>query len=418
MKSNSASRDADHLRSRRWRLAAAALVPLLLAACGGGGQADGGGAAAPYHLGVLVDLTGSYAALGEAEKASTAAFAEKVNAAGGINGRELKLTVVDGRSSESDAVSGVRKLAGDGALAVIGPSGTSASIAIKPVTAGLKIPAIGMASGTAIVEPINEATWMFKNFPDITRSTRAMLSFTKSLGAKSVAVLAPNNAYGQQQSKAVPTLAAEYGLTMAGSELHDPDATDFVPQLTRLKSADPDSVIVFGVVPGSAVVAQNAKQIGFDAEFVYEPGSASPDFIKVGKDAVEGRYVVGTKALVSDSVAEDDPQYQAVKDFTAAYGAEPTQFAGNGWDAISLITEAIKKTNPDPSNLEAARTAIRDALENDLGGLALVNGVYRYSPTDHSGLGTEGLALLQVRDGAFRLAGRLSESGEVVLNQE
>ncbi|MFD2354523.1 ABC transporter substrate-binding protein [Nonomuraea ferruginea] len=178
---------------------------------------------------MLVDLTGSYAALGEAEKTATEAFAKKVNAEGGINGRQLKLTVVDGRSSESDAVSGVRKLHSEGALAVIGPSGTSASIAIKPITASLKIPAIGMASGTAIAEPIEEAKWMFKNFPDITRSTRAMLSFAKGLGAKSVSVLAPNNAYGQQQSKAVPELAKEYGLTVAGSELHDPDATDFVP---------------------------------------------------------------------------------------------------------------------------------------------------------------------------------------------
>ncbi|MFI6709312.1 ABC transporter substrate-binding protein [Nonomuraea sp. NPDC050478] len=416
MKFDSASEGRP--RPRRWRLAAAALVPLLLAACGGNGQSSGDAASEPYHLGVLVDLTGSYAALGEAEKTATEAFAKKVNAEGGINGRRLKLTVVDGRSSESDAVSGVRKLHSEGALAVIGPSGTSASIAIKPITASLKIPAIGMASGTAIVEPIEEAKWMFKNFPDITRSTRAMLSFAKGLGAKSVSVLAPNNAYGQQQSKAVPELAKEYGLTVAGSELHDPDATDFVPQLTRLKGATPDSVIVYGVVPGSAVIGQNAKQIGFDAEFIYEPGSASPDFIKVGQDAVEGRYVVGTKALVADSIAEDDPQYQAVKDFVAAYGAEPTQFAGNGWDAITMFTEAIKKADPDLSDLDAARTAIRDALENQLGGTAAVNGIYRYSPTDHSGLGSEGLALLQVKDGAFRYAGGLTETGEVVLDQE
>jgi len=404
------------MTSPRW-IAALAALPLLLSACAGpgGGDTGGGSADGPYRLGVLVALTGSYSALGEAERDATAAFVKKVNAEGGVNGRPIELTVVDSRSVESDAVNGLRRLASDNVLAVIGPSGTSEAIAIKPVTKSLRIPAIGMASGTQIVEPIDEAEWMFKNFPDISRSTRAMLSFTKGLGAKTVAVLAPNNAYGQGQAKAVPELADDYGLRVVGSELHDPNATDFVPQLTRLKNADPDSVIVFGVVPASAVIAQNATQINFDAEFVYEPGSASPEFISVGQAAVDGRYVVGTKALVSDSVDPSDPQHAAVTEFVAAYGKQPTQFAGNGWDAISVIVEAIRKANPDTSDVPAARKAIKDAMETQLDGFVGVNGIYRYSPTDHSGLGTEGLALLQVRDGKFHLAGRLGENGDVIL---
>lgn len=411
---NSFSQGRARWRSRVTLLAAATAVSLLVSACGSKGS--GSGEEDVYHLGVLVALTGSYASLGEAERDSTAAFAEKINAEGGINGKKLKLTVVDTRSIESEAVNGLRKLANEGVLAVIGPSGTSEAIAIKPVTASLKLPAIGMASGTAIVEPVDEARWMFKNFPDITRSSRAMLSFAKGLGAEKVAVLAPNNAYGQQNAEAVPQLASEYGLTVVGSELHDPNATDFVPQLTRLKNANPDAVIVYGVVPATAIIAQNAKQMNFDAEFVYEPGAASPDFIKVGQDAVEGRYVVGTKALVADSIPQDDPQYQAVQDFVKAYGKQPTQFAGNGWDAISLIVEAIKKSNPDTSDVAAARQAIRDALENQLGGYVGVNGIYHYSPTDHGGLRTEGLALLKVENGAFRMAGRLAENGDVILD--
>jgi branched-chain amino acid transport system substrate-binding protein len=406
-----------------WRaralVAAAAGVSLALAGCGGsaGGSSGGDSSNEPYHIGALLALTGSYAALGEAERDSTAAWVKKVNADGGINGRQVKLTVVDTRSVESEAVSGLRKLAGEGVLAVVGPSGTSEAIAVKPITASLKVPAIAMASGTAIVEPISDAKWMFKNFPDITRSTRAMLSFVKGLGATSVAVLAPNNAYGQGQAQAVPKVAGDYGLKVVGSELHDPNATDFVPQLTRLKGAHPDAVVVFGVVPASAVIAQNAKQLNFDAQFVYEPGSASPEFIKVGKDAVEGRYVVGTKALVSDSVSTDDPQYQTVQDFTKAMSTEPTQFAGNGWDAISLVAAAIEKSKPDTSDVEAARSSIRDALEGQLDGFVGVNGIYHYSKDNHSGLGTEGLALLQVENGKFKLAGRLAENGDVQLQK-
>lgn len=398
---------------RRW-LAAALCAPLLLAACGG----DAGNDDDAYQIGVLVALTGSYASLGEAEQKATAAFVEQVNANGGINGRPLELTVVDTRSNETEAVSGLRRLAGEDVLAVVGPSGTSTSIALKPVTADLELAAIGMASGTEIVEPVEEARWMFKNFPDITRSTRAMLSFTQGLGSETVAVLAPNNAYGQSQAQALPELAPEYGLEVVAEELHDPDATDFVPQLTRLRNADPDSVVVFGVVPASAVIAQDAQQMGFDAEFIYEPGSASPEFIEVGGDAVEGRYVVGTKALVADSLAQDDPQYEAVTEFTGAYGEQPTQFAGNGWDAILLIAQAIDEVDPDTSDVPAARAAVRDALENDLGGYVGVNGIYQYSPEDHSGLRTEGLALLEVADGEFRYAGRLQENGEVVLSDQ
>jgi hypothetical protein len=44
-----------------------------------------------------------------------------------------------------------------------------------------------------------------------------------------------------------------------------------------------------------------------------------------------------------------------------------------------------------------------------------VNGIYRYSAENHSGLGTEGLALLKVENGKFKLAGRLAENGDVEL---
>jgi branched-chain amino acid transport system substrate-binding protein len=336
-----------------------------------------------------------------------------------VNGRRLELEIVDARTDESAAVNGLRRLAENGALAVIGPSGTSGGTAVRPVSSSLSIPVIVPASGTSIVRPLPEARWMFKNFPDAYFGRKALLSFAAELGASSVAGLAPNNTYGQDGLKDLADVAAEHGLTFVGSDRYEPGATDFVPQLTRLRGSGADAILVMDVPPATSVIARNAKQVGMgETLFLFDVGSAGPQFIEVAGDAAEGAYVVGTKALVADSIPEDDPQYQAIRAYAEAYrkatGKEPNQYSGLAWDALQLLVNAIDENNIDPSDAVKARAAIRDALENTRG-FAGVIGTYNYSATDHSGQGAEGLALLQVRNGKFTLAGTLGADGRVHL---
>ena len=96
--------------------AGAAAIALTLAACSGGaapgdGNGGGGGDADAYKVGVLVGLTGSYAALGEPEQKAIELYVKQLNADGGIDGHPVELVVLDSGSTESTAVNQFRKLA-------------------------------------------------------------------------------------------------------------------------------------------------------------------------------------------------------------------------------------------------------------------------------------------------------------------
>lgn len=394
-----------HPATRRVRLAAvAAALTLTSAACGGGGGESGaGGSDAPYKIGVALALTGVSGAIGEPQKKALDLFAERLEEDGGIGGREVEFVYVDTTSEESQAVNTVRKLATqDNVLAIVGPSSSGEGIAAKPIVDSLKVPTITIAGAPGIVAP--PVKYMFKEFPSPLDGLRAQLEHLKAEGKTKVGIIYQNNAYGQAPAEAMPKMTEELGLQMVSSVPFPPAATDVTPQLQTVAKDAPDALIVYAVTPANAVVAKGAKALGLKAQLFQSPGAASTAYITLAGDAAEGTLVQGSKILAAEAVAEDDPQYEAIQEFAKAhqakYGELPSQFAAGAWDAMTLMTKAIEKAEPDPSDVPKARDAIRDALEE----LEPVNGVvavYDYTPDQHGTTGTKGFAILRVEKGKY-----------------
>lgn len=398
-------------RTRRTRVAMCALViglGLAASACRGSDGGASGSESDTYKVGVLLGLTGNYAALGVPERNSIERFFKQANEDGGINGRKVELVVVDTGSDESQAVNQLRELATQEQVhAVIGPSSSGSSIALKPISKSLEVPVISLASSKQIVTPIDEAEYMFKQFPSTAVSLQAQLSYAEEQGLKRVAILGVNTGYGQEPVEQLPKAIEEFDLDLVSSETFPPGATNVTAQLTRIARSKPDVLLVWAVNPASAVVSRSARTVGFDAVLFHSPGAGSPGYIKTAGKAAEGTLVQGSKILVVDSIAEDDPQHDVVTQFVGvyrdAYGDVPGQFAGNGWDGSLILQAALEGIDPELSSTQEVRDAIRDSLEQNVKDLAGVNAIYTYSPENHGPQGIEGLAVLGVTDGAFTL---------------
>ncbi|MFW6113601.1 MAG: ABC transporter substrate-binding protein, partial [Actinomycetota bacterium] len=95
-------------------------------------------------------------------------------------------------------------------------------------------------------------------------------------------------------------------------------------------------------------------------------------------------------------------QYEFIKDFSDAYEAEYggsiNTFAGHGWDAIHIVTDALERAGADASPAE-----LRDAIE-ETSNLVGTAGVFNYSPTNHNGLTPEDLVMVEIVDGAWSMA--------------
>ncbi len=393
-------------RTRAALIAVAVGVATLASACGGAGNAGGGDGT--YKIGALLGLTGSYAALGEQSQKAINLYVEKINAAGGINGRKLEVVFADTTSSESEAVNQLRKLVTqDKVLAVVGPNSSGESIAVKPISLSLRTPVIALASSDSIITPADQAKYIFKHFPSTEDSLRAQLEYAKSQSWTKVAILAANNGYGQEPLRLLPKVINEYGLQLVASETFPPNATDMSAQLSSIARTQPDVLLVWAVNPANAIVAKNAKDIGFKAKLFHSPGGGTPLYVQTAKGSTEDTLVQGSKIAAPDQIEPSDRQYKVIQDFVSAYrskyGSLPDQFASNGWDGMTLITAALEKAQVNPGNVQQARDKLRESLENNIKDFAGVNAIYSFNADWHGPRGIEGLAVLGVRDQKFTL---------------
>ena len=137
-------------------------------------------------------------------------------------------------------------------------------------------------------------------------------------------------------------------------------------------------------------------------------GAASPGFVDSVGPAAEG-IIVGTSLASIGSDVPEPTMRLTIEALTAPFeqrhGALPSQFAVDGYIAAKLITAAIESAGTDD------RGAVRDAMETLT--CLTAAGRYAFSPTDHSGLDVDDVAVAVIRDGRFRLtpwsAGRLRE---------
>ncbi len=82
-----------------------------------------------------------------------------------------------------------------------------------------------------------------------------------------------------------------------------------------------------------------------------------------------------------------------IKSYRDRYKQEPATFGGYAYDALMIAVEALKKAGTD-------REKLRDAIEQTRGWVG-TQGVVNMSPTDHIGLRTEALHIVEIRDGKW-----------------
>jgi len=88
----------------------------------------------PLKLGAIFSVSGKASWLGDPEKKTVLMIVEQVNKAGGVNGYPLEVIVEDDEGLEPKAVNAAEKLINkENVLAILGPSVSGNSLAIKPI---------------------------------------------------------------------------------------------------------------------------------------------------------------------------------------------------------------------------------------------------------------------------------------------
>ena len=352
----------------------------------------------PVKIGAILSLTGTYAGLGEPEKATLEMEVERINAAGGINGRPVELIIEDDATDEAKAVAAASKLIEqDGVVAILGATGSGQTMAVRGDVDRAGIPQVSMAGATAITAQFDplvfQTPW----------SNNLVVPFTlealKAAGVKKIAVMTDTGGFGKDGLAVLEAEAPKAGIEIVESQTFNPGDTDMTAQVTNVKKSDAEALVLWSAGKEAATVAKNAKDLGLEIPFYGSHGIARLEFIEGAGEAAEGVHLAAGKILVPEEYGVDTEAYKVATDFVARFtektGAAPSTFAGHAYDALYLTVEAAKRIDG-----EITPAALRDEIEATSGFVG-IGGTFTFTAEDHNGLKPTDLAMYVIKDGKF-----------------
>ncbi len=342
-------------------------------------------------IGAIFSVTGKWSALGDPEKKTAIMIQESINRAGGINGTPLELIVQDDESLENGALAGVEKLINqDRVLAIIGPSVSGNSLAIKPICEKARTPMVSCAAAEAIVIPPDTSKFIFKTPQLDSHVAIRILEQIKSMGIKKIAILTDNLPFGQQGKKQLEQYAKEMGIEIVAKEEYGPNTTNMTPQLEKIRASGAGAIVNWSAAPVQTIVAKNMKTLQYKAPLFFSHGLGNPKFIQALVDVGDGIMFPSGRLLAMDALPTDHFQWKVLHDYKTAYETKYrsgiSTFGGHAYDALWLVVNALDSKNVTPEmDIEYARKLVRDGIEQTKGWIGIA-GRFNMSPTDHTGL--------------------------------
>ncbi|MEE4314125.1 MAG: ABC transporter substrate-binding protein [Desulfofustis sp.] len=348
-------------------------------------------------VGAILAVTGPAAFLGGPESRTIEMLADEVNQAGGINGKQIELIIKDSGGSPEKAISFAKQLIEEEqVVAVIGPSTSGESMAVKKLFEESRTPLLSCAAAEVIVNPV--ASYVFKTPQSDSFAVRRIFMTMQEMGISKIAVLAGNTGFGKAGKEQLQAIAPTMGIEIVEAEVYDKDANDLSAVVAKIK-ANPDvqAVVNWSIVPAQAIVAKNMRQAGWDVPLFQSHGFGNIKYVESAGVAAEGIIFPAGRLLVADKLPADHPQKPLLtkykNDYEGKFQEQASTFGGHAYDAFIILKKAIENGGTD-------QQSIRDEIEKiqDLPGTA---GIFSFSATDHNGLDLESFEMVTVKDGAF-----------------
>ena len=350
-------------------------------------------------LGYNGDLSASPSAQsGQAAVLGMEAAIADVNAAGGVLGRKLTLITRDDVSQPPKSIQNMSDLVdNEKVVAVFGPTNSGNAMAWKHIANQKKIPVLGnVGSGTDITKPMSPGAdnYMFRVSMVDRQQVAALMAYVKKNAATSkvIGLMAETTGYGQGGLKDMEEIAALQGIKPAAVERFGVGDTDMTSQLSKMKSAGVDTVVVWAQGTPIAQLIRSMEKINY---FPLTLTSWAADNITfydaAGKTLAERPIFMRT---VSETKT---PAQQKLFDRIGAKLKAPgaVSFALHGYDSILILTQAIKQANSTDG--AAVRVALED-LKTPVPGL-LKTYDHPFSATNHEALTAKDLVWIRWKDG-------------------
>jgi branched-chain amino acid transport system substrate-binding protein len=334
--------------------AATAVAAMVLAACGGSSAPGGGGGASgsdngPVTIGISLPLTGDFSQPGGEAKRGYEVWRDMVNADGGLQGRQVKLKIVDDASNQDTVVADYTKLITQDKVDLV--LGTFSSLLNFPASA------VAEKNGYVFVEPAGGAPDMFtRGFEYLFFAQPAtaphqadvFVDYIKSLPAdtrpKTAAYPTQDDPFTRPVIESMQQQLEALGVKTVYSEVYPADTTNFQTIANTLKNKKPDLIAQGAVFEDGVGLVRSLKQLGYTPKALFQtsaPSNAGQYSDGVGEANTEGVFY--TVSWHEEADTPKNPEF--VKAYGDAYdGASPAEDAADAFAAAETLQAAVEAT--------------------------------------------------------------------------
>jgi branched-chain amino acid transport system substrate-binding protein len=341
------------------------------------------GAADVIKWGVLIDLSGPTSDWGKNQVKGQLDAMRWVNAHGGINGKELKLIVIDDGYKVPRGVAGYNRLVDSEKVPglYIQSTGTTMTLAKKIVADGVATIA---ASFTSKFQNPKKTPFSFFVSPSYGTMSRITLKWIRTTWKDAsrnpkICYLYPDNKYGRDILNVSKDYAKKIGVDVGPDQVINWPTKDATVQLTNMSRYDPDYAYITSTAMNGAVILKNAKVLGLRTKFISNIRNFEETLITLSGGAAEGTYGVhpiapyGAPVPGMKKVVESHEQWHS--------GEKGTNVYVEGWVNILSVSQALRMADKaDDLSPSGIRNAFEKFKNFDTGGLAPQ---LTFTSTDH-----------------------------------
>jgi branched-chain amino acid transport system substrate-binding protein len=295
-------------------------------------------------IGVVGPLTGQFAAAGQSQINGAEMMAKQINSAGGKYKIEL-ISEDDASNCDQSVNATVKLITRDRVAAVLGAVNSPCALAMIPMTKRYKIPQFTFGVGTAITKQGSE--WVYRVAVGAQGQAHTLADYAvNKLGQKKIAVLYSDDEYGASMAQSFKTALEKMKMEPAAYESYPASDKDFSGQLIKVKNSGATCLYATGSYAAAALIAKQAQQLGMTLQLIGDTGNATPKYIELGGNAVEGAVIVEPF-----TPADPDPKIQAFcKDYKTQYNRDPDGWVAEMYDTVGMIHAAVVKADKiDPA---------------------------------------------------------------------
>lgn len=320
------------------------LTPVIAALGVAAGLTFSAGAhAQTIKIGVVGPTTGAVTQYGDMVREGVDTAVERINAAGGVNGKKLETVVIDDGCEPKQGPVAANRVVNSKIGFVVGHVCSGATIAATEIYNNEGVVMVTPSATSPAVTDGKNYEFIFRTIGRDDQQGPAAAKFVlEKIKPKKAAVLHDKQSYGQGIATAVKNDLEKGGVPVAIFEGVNAGDSDYSAVITKLKSQGVDFVYYGGYHPEMGLLLRQAAEQGVKAKWMGPEGVGNPDINAIAGDAVEGMLLT----LPAD-FTQNAANAEIVKAFEAKKRNAGGAFQMTAYTATQVIADGIKGAGSD-----------------------------------------------------------------------